>query len=395
MKNTLYQFLIFLIGAFLITSCEKMDDTYDQFIKGGETIYVGKADSLKAHGGNHRLELSWIISDPKTESYTVYWDNKTDSISKSVEKLSGIDTIHLVIDNLSEGIHYFTVYMYGTENHHSVPEEVIGKVYGKTYQESLLPRLYSDLQREENNVKVFWEGASQDLTYVELHYKNDNGDSIIQYISGNEDSSIIDNFGMYPEFTYRSAFLPDSIAIDTFFTPFEKVDLSEFIFLSDHFLNFSFDNKVRYGDQENQLSILVSTDFSGVYDMDEIRSATWIDITDNSELAGSSFELWGPVNLLQFVKKDKPLYIAFRYITLNQDEYGKQRSWYLENIGLEDSDGNIIINDFSDFTLVHEGPFESGRTVISTTSLTFRGNKQDEHKEMRAEVWAISDAIIF
>ena len=69
-------FLLLLLAATAFQSCKKMDDIYREFYESGETVYVGKADSIKVRGGNERVELTWLLlSDPKVASYKVYWNN--------------------------------------------------------------------------------------------------------------------------------------------------------------------------------------------------------------------------------------------------------------------------------------------------------------------------------
>src|SRR5690606_8241489 len=46
----------------------------------------------------------------------------------------------------------------------------------------------------------------------------------------------------------------------------------------------SFENRVIYGVQPDQFSILVSTDFSGQRNIDAIKAANWTNITDRFEL---------------------------------------------------------------------------------------------------------------
>ena len=97
----------------MLLSCGKMDDTYSEFVKDGERIYIAKADSLKVRGGNKRIQLSWLLlSDPKVVKYKVTWNNGRDSIVNPVVKTASVDTVTLMIDNIEEGTHEFEIYTY-------------------------------------------------------------------------------------------------------------------------------------------------------------------------------------------------------------------------------------------------------------------------------------------
>jgi hypothetical protein len=49
-----------------LLACSKMDDTYDDFIKDGEIVYVGRVDSARAYPGNNRMDLSMLLTaDPR------------------------------------------------------------------------------------------------------------------------------------------------------------------------------------------------------------------------------------------------------------------------------------------------------------------------------------------
>lgn len=389
--------LIVSIGFALIVlalGCKKMDDHYRQFIEDGETIYIAKADSIKVRGGDGRIEISWLLlSDPKVRSYKLYWDNRTDSLTGEIHKTSEIDTVRVMLNNMAEGIHYFEIYMYDKDGNSSVQAEATGSVYGPLYEESLLTRTFLSMRKIGSDIEVNWTPAGSDLDHVEIRYLNNKGDSIHRLIPAAIELDTIRNVSLHNEYEYRSAFLPDSTALDTFYTPYTFIDYEEYA--KNKGLNMSLNTTVQYGDQENQLSILVSTDFDGVYEMNDIKNATWTDITSNFSLATSTTkEPWGPQDLVSLFAEGKPLYIAFRYITLPQGDNGLQRTWKVSNFELANKEGAVISTlDAAEFTLIHDGPFESGRSSISTSTITLRGNKDDT--ESKTEDWAISKAINF
>src|SRR5690606_2158189 len=69
----------------------------------------------------------------------------------------------------------------------------------------------------------------------------------------------------------------------------------------------SFSNAVQYGSQENNHSILVSTDFDGNYDIENIGKSAWNDLTKEYQLAtDKKFIETGEVDLSSWAITIKP-----------------------------------------------------------------------------------------
>src|SRR5690242_14583172 len=110
MKSKFYSRFILAAGLLvcLLAACKKMDYTYKKFLKGGDIIYPGKADTIQIFPGHNRIRLSWLLtSDPSIVLCRVYWNNKTDSVSVPVNRSKGIDTVSVIIDSLAEGYYNF------------------------------------------------------------------------------------------------------------------------------------------------------------------------------------------------------------------------------------------------------------------------------------------------
>lgn len=136
---TLYKFkkhvicylgFVLLIGY--LASCTSMNDSYDQFLRGGEHIYPAKADCLSFMSGVNRAKLSWLIKDNSVSKSKIYWRNGTDSMAVSIsQSTSPVDTAHAVVKNLIGGNYTFKVVNFDDKGHESVPTFVVGRVYGK------------------------------------------------------------------------------------------------------------------------------------------------------------------------------------------------------------------------------------------------------------------------
>ena len=225
MKNQFKTFIGSLaVLLFVIAGCKEMDDTYEDFIKKGETVYIGKADSLLLRGGNNRIELSWLlISDPKVHKYKVYWNNRRDSAENLVTKTNSVDTVRLSIDNLPEGTHHFEVFLFDKNGNSSVKVTGIGKVYGERYKASLLTRAYRTITRKGSDLMISWMPADESLKEVLVEYVNINQERVVKKLSRTATLDTLRNFPLGGKFTYRSVFLPEKLALDEFSTEAEEV----------------------------------------------------------------------------------------------------------------------------------------------------------------------------
>ena len=88
-------------------------------------------------------------------------------------------------------------------------------------------------------------------------------------------------------------------------------------------LSMSFSSRVKLGSQENQLSVLISSDFNGNYsDFASVSSAQWTDITSLFTLSDGTVTPSGIADIHSYVEEGKDHYVAFRYLMRPTEEYG-------------------------------------------------------------------------
>lgn len=220
---------VFIFIFIFLVHCKKMDGNYKQFIEDGQQPYIGKADSVIVKGGNGRIELSWIYFDPKAESYKIYWDNKKDSVVGTLQNSGSIDTAKVMLTDLSEGIHYFEIVLFGVHGNSSISVEAIGSVYGEKYQQSLLTRTYEKISWVgPHAIAINWNASNnEDMVGVNIKYKNRNGKDVKLFFPDVLSSDTVWNLP-HPndtgKFKFQTLFLPDSLALDTFYTAFKSVE---------------------------------------------------------------------------------------------------------------------------------------------------------------------------
>lgn len=212
-------------------SCVKKDD-YKKFLKEGEIQYPARPDSITVHPGENRIMLSWeLAGDPNLSGYEIFWNNGKDSMRQDItERGEGDDTINVLIDkNVMEGAYTFTIYSFDQYNHQSIPSEITGKTYGNNFQ-SQLPgnRSISKINNNADSVLIAWTAAATGNIFTELHYITVDGTTKTMRVASDSLMTVLPDYRFSSDILYKSAFLPDSNAIDTFYVPdFDTVRLEK------------------------------------------------------------------------------------------------------------------------------------------------------------------------
>lgn len=213
--------LIVFIGC-CFAACSKMDDSYKEYIEGGQIIYPGKADSARVLSGRNRLVLTWPAStDPKVTKAVIYWNNATDSIEIPVEKKSAQQpTISVPFNNLPEGTYVFEIVTFDQKGNKSVRVEAIGRVYGDRYEQSLLSRPIDAATLSEDTLRINW-GAPPDTSAIgsEVLYTDSEGVDKSLFVPKADVITQIINFAP-GRLEHRTLYLPSRGAIDTFYTEY-------------------------------------------------------------------------------------------------------------------------------------------------------------------------------
>jgi hypothetical protein len=219
----------FSLLVFVFAGCSKMDATYRDFWKNGEKTYPEAADSLKVYPGKNRIQFSWlIVGDPTVVKAKIFWNNGKDSVEKPVTRHGqSADTVSVMLTEMPEGAYSFNIYTYDDKGNSSVGISTIGKVYGDNYINSLLIRLENSAVFANDTLKIAWgDPVNETSIGTEVNYIDTNGETHIAYVSQDTDSSVIADYDYDASkgvFLYRTMYLPDSLAIDTFYTAYDTV----------------------------------------------------------------------------------------------------------------------------------------------------------------------------
>lgn len=218
--------LILLAGLF--AACSKMDATYIGFIKKGSIVYVGSPDSLKVYSGKNRLKLEWMLSDPSTTKAKIYWNNKTDSLVLPVSVDPVTKKMSVWLNNIREGSYSFAIILYDKDNNTSIITNAIGRVYGDTYINTLLPRPAKRAIFEAGKVTVSWGAADVTVIGTELIYFDKTGQENKMIVPTTASTTELINYDWVAHETFqcRTLYRPDSLSIDTFYTSTQSVKVT-------------------------------------------------------------------------------------------------------------------------------------------------------------------------
>ncbi|MEC3879526.1 DUF4998 domain-containing protein [Parapedobacter sp. 10938] len=206
-------------------SCQKNDSTFKQFLVPGGITYVGKINNPVIQSGHHRVMISIPrVADPNVIEARIFWDNFADSIH--VDLTDPVDTTRIIIDHLADKSYSFIIKTYDEQGNSSVPVELIARSFGISYQESLLPQIrnYSEVVSNDD-LMINWGTADiQNGAFAtEIKYTDAFNATKTIRIATDEAITYITDLKKGSNYEYRTLFLPDSAAIDTFYTEFSLV----------------------------------------------------------------------------------------------------------------------------------------------------------------------------
>ncbi|MGV3504619.1 MAG: DUF5017 domain-containing protein [Adhaeribacter sp.] len=168
-------------------------------------------------------------------------------------------------------------------------------------------------------------------------------------------------------------------------------------------LKLSFNSHLQYGSQKDMFFVMASTDFNGDYSsIDQIRKATWTDITNRFTLATTTtYVPSGAQDISDLAVEGKPLYLAFRYRVRDQDLHGAARTWRLQAVNLsgDTNIGTLTLADLSNggWRIVDEHPaphVAATRTTVITSQITLtQATTSEENKNIDTETWVVSKGL--
>lgn len=224
--RTLKIFLAGMLGCLLV-SCGDMLENIERYTDKGETIYVGKVDSLKVYPGRERIGLRGDLRYGLTQTRcTISWIHPSGEVEdKTVDivRTSPDDKLDVVLTDMQEGPYEFTVVTYDNLGNSSIPVTANGYVYGDLYAQSLINRsvegeIVTSYENGEFIATVTWLPLNYDEvqgTYLTYELADGSGKKSVT-VETEENKTILAGAMPGGSFEWYTSYKPDPDAIDTF-----------------------------------------------------------------------------------------------------------------------------------------------------------------------------------
>ena len=226
MKNLKYLVTVLVLTTLALVSCSKMDD-YLKYTDGKELIYTGRVDSLIAHSGFNRVVMSGLlISDPKITKIKIFWNLRQDSLIVPVTRGPGVDVLSIPIP-LAPGNYNFEVKTFDAAGNSSVNVLAAGTSYGTSFQESIQNRPIKNAEKVGSDVTVDFYTGFDNSPFTRVTYTGTDNLEHTLKVTNDVQSVKLPNFKSASKLKVQSLFLPDTLAIDTFYAAVQQIGVAE------------------------------------------------------------------------------------------------------------------------------------------------------------------------
>jgi hypothetical protein len=225
MKTIIITILSSIILIFA-SACSDINELHDKYLINGETIYIAKFDSMYLYPGRERVMLEYWLSDPKAKKCEIKWALGNDSIIKDIHITPLNQPDYLFIDNLNEGSISFDIINRDQNfKYASVKDSYTLTVYGDNFQATLINVAIRNLKYNatKSEVSYTWSGNYDNTIGYQLKYTDKMGASIDTILPIANRNIVLKQFPPNGSFEYRTLYLPEPTAIDTFYTDYRKV----------------------------------------------------------------------------------------------------------------------------------------------------------------------------
>lgn len=227
MKKHLYTSVLALSSALLIFSaCGDMKESYKAYLGDGPIVYLGKVDvdGMLIQPGRNRIKFTLPApADPRAKSTKITWAN---GVGEKDIALNLDKPTEVIIEDIDEASYEFVFSNFNDDGLSSVRVYAVANVYGDVYESYLRTRRIESTERDvDNKTLTVHLIASTDDTEIATEVKwTQNGETRTEIFEKTADNSfVVEDFeGL--SFEYRSCYLPEEDAIDTFYSKYVEYE---------------------------------------------------------------------------------------------------------------------------------------------------------------------------
>lgn len=222
----IYGLVVFVVSVLSFSSCGDFMDVHKEYIEGGEIIYAPKPDTMNFIAGKNRILFNCrTYNAPNLRSIDVYWNDGLDSLIIPVELKTGYDSLSVILDNMEEKSYTFNVQTTDNFGHKSLYLTDFGTSYGDTFQSRLSDRRIKTVSLSDKGGAVTWYFALNDLVRSEIRYTKNDGSLSVAETPSTKDAVELPDIKAGSTVEYRSLFIPEVEAIDTFATAWKTFEI--------------------------------------------------------------------------------------------------------------------------------------------------------------------------
>lgn len=224
--------MLFLAIITFLSACNDENDNFNKYLANGERIYIAKTDSVKTFAGNERFLVTFFMNDPRADIVCIYWNQKKDSLLVPIVAHDPLMPVTVMIGRnqktIPEGNYVLQFITRSKDMYKSVTVESIVNVYGTRFASSLLSRLNKTVSyaAATSILSLTWGGAMNDkekgiiLSYWnKLNVAKDTMLSTTALMT----TTILKNVDKTKPVTFKTIYVPEKAAIDTFFTSVKPI----------------------------------------------------------------------------------------------------------------------------------------------------------------------------
>jgi hypothetical protein len=215
--NNCWSWLSPLFLTVTILGCQTTLDTYQDFVKDGETVYIGTADTVFVAPGFNKLRFYVAInSDPKISRGLLKTNDGSVNHEFEVTRTkNGKDTVAFDLE-LPEGEYNFGLFMMDKAGNSSVRREVPARVYGETYRNNLINRSLDNIDTYLEGAIFYWDEPLANMQKTILTYEDEEGVLQTVTVLNEESETHVDSYKLGGQIMIKSLYKPLEIAMEDF-----------------------------------------------------------------------------------------------------------------------------------------------------------------------------------
>ena len=226
--NKLISCFALAVASVSFVGCGGMDETFNEFWADGKIVYAGVVQDVVFYSGRERARISFMIADPSLTKARVYWNNKTEYVETEIDASKSYGPYYVDLPNMKEATYSFQIVTYNKQGGQSMDVDVSGRVYGDVYESGLLNtpiRTASEIEGSPEKVDIKWGVPDATSIHSEVTYTNLEGEKKMLEINPLRGNAMLEDYKGGTTLTYRAVYQPDTLCMDTFYSPYDECDV--------------------------------------------------------------------------------------------------------------------------------------------------------------------------